>query len=81
MEEVVFGLKCDFAARYIVVKVLEGRERQVRFYEIREAPGTFELTKHAFDDLDELLASFPERHRSSFEAFKALSSPSADGAE
>ena len=68
MEEVVFGLKCDAIGEYIVMKVLHGRAGQVGFSKIRETPGTFELTKRALDDPEELFASFPRRHLSILEA-------------
>lgn len=81
MEEVIFGLRCETAAKYIVTKMLEERRRRVKFCEIREQRGRFELRKHACDDLDELLATFPVRHRSSYELFMGLSSGSSDDAD
>ena len=79
MEEVVFGLRCDAATKYIVLKTLENRPRGVRFCEIREAPGTFALTKRPCGDLDELRATFPVRHRSSYELLKAVSDEADQG--
>ena len=56
---------------YAVVKALEGRDRLVKFYEMREVPGTFELGKCALNDDDELFVHFPIRSRSILEAFEA----------
>lgn len=63
LEEVVFGTRCATSVKYAVVKALEGRERDVRFFEIREQSGSFLLTKRSLDT-DELCVSFPRRCRS-----------------
>ncbi len=81
MEEVVFGLKCDAIAEYIVMKVLHKRATEVRFFKIRETPGTFELTKHALEDAEELFATFPRRHLSVLEAFEPAPSISSSKTE
>ena len=62
LEEVVFGMRCSSAVMYTVVQALTGRDRPVRFYEIRGQHGGFLLDKR-LADTDELLATLPRRHR------------------
>lgn len=60
MEEVVFGLRCPVAVRYAVLRALEEREPEVKFYEIRQQAGRFILKKYLFDS-SEILALLPRR--------------------
>jgi hypothetical protein len=60
LEEIVFGMRCSRAARYVIVTALAKRWRPVRFYEIRERPGRFLLGKYALDT-DEMLPFPPRR--------------------
>lgn len=62
LEEVVFGMRCSSAVMYAVIQALAGRDRPVRFYEIRGQHGRFLLDKRVADT-DELLATLPRRHR------------------
>jgi len=80
LEEVIFGMRCVPSVKHAVVKALEGRDRQVKFYEMREIPGTFRLKKYALNDDDELFVQFPRRWLSTLEAFEPLfaTSPSAE---
>ncbi|WP_439408543.1 hypothetical protein ACNJX9_09355 [Bradyrhizobium sp. DASA03076] len=41
LEEVIFGMRCKQAVKYAIVT--DGRQRPVRFYEMRELHGTFNL--------------------------------------
>ena len=63
LEEVVFGTRCETPVKYAVFKALEGRDRAVQFFEIREQSGSFLLQRQSLDT-DELCASFPRRCRS-----------------
>ncbi len=72
LEEVIFGMRCKASVKYAVVKALEGRGGQVKFYEMREVPGTFQLKKYALNDDDELFVHFPRRSLSTYEAFEHL---------
>jgi hypothetical protein len=72
LEEVIFGMRCKEAVRYAIVKALEDRRRRVKFYEIREVHGTFNLRKCSLDE-DEMRAFLPMRSRDSREAFDAAS--------
>ena len=75
LEEVVFGLKCTAAIKYIVMKTLEGRCRPVKFFEMREEAGSFELKKYALCHDDELFIHFPRRYLSILEAFASVQLP------
>jgi hypothetical protein len=66
LEEVVFGLRCPASVKFGVIQALTGRDRQVRFYEIRGQHGRFLLDKRVADT-DELLASRPYRQRRAHE--------------
>lgn len=71
MEEIVFGMRCDTAVKYAVVKALEPGSRALKFYDIRRQTGTFRLIKRLVD-LDELNHSLPRRARDVLEAFEDL---------
>lgn len=62
LEEVIFGIRCDAALKYTIVKALENRPRPVHFYEMRERRGTFQLLKRVLDT-GKLAASLPRRAR------------------
>jgi hypothetical protein len=68
LEEVVFGMRCPTAVVFAVIQALAGRDRPVRFYEIRGQHGRFLLDKRVANT-DELLVTFPRRGRSVYEAF------------
>ena len=73
LEEIVFGMRCKESLKYIVMKVLEGRDREVKFYEMREIPDTFKLKKNAFsDDYGELFRHFPYRRLSGEELIEGM---------
>lgn len=61
LEEVSFGIRCAPSVKYAVVRALEGRSREVRFYEIRETAGRFPLVKRALD-FAELAVSYPRNN-------------------
>jgi hypothetical protein len=67
--EVVFGTRCSTTAKFTVAMALSKRTRPVKFYEIREKPGTFLLQK-VVADLDELLMLWPRRARDTRDAFQ-----------
>lgn len=71
LEEIVFGMRCKASVKYAVVKALEDRSAQVKFYEIRDVAGTFQLRKYILDD-GELTAHFPIRSLDVHEAFDSL---------
>lgn len=64
-------MRCPSAVVFGVIRALTGRDRPVRFYEIRGQHGRFLLDKRAADT-DELLATHPRRHRRIHEIFSEL---------
>ncbi len=70
LEEIIFGMRCKASAKYAVMKALEGRDRPVKFFEMREVSGTFKLKKYALNYDNELFVHFPKRSLSIFEAFE-----------
>lgn len=68
LEEVIFGMRCEEAVKYAIVAALDGRRRPVRFYEMRELYGTFNLRKMPLED-GEMRAVFPRRSRDMLEEF------------
>ena len=73
LEEIIFGMRCDAAAKYVVMKALKGRDRPVKFYETREVSGTFKLKRCSLTYDDELFVRFPRRSLSILELFEPLS--------
>lgn len=71
LEEVVFGMRCPSAVMFGVIQALAGRDRPVRFFEIRGQHGRFLLHKRV-TDTDELLATHPRRYRRIHEIFRAF---------
>jgi hypothetical protein len=72
LEEIIFGMRCTPSVKYAVAKALEGRDRPVKFYEMREVSGTFKLKKYALSNDDELFVHFPRRSLSISEPFEDL---------
>lgn len=69
MEELIFGMRCTQSMKYAVVKALEGRERNVEFFETHEIRGSFGLERRVVNQ-DELLANFPIRSIGIYDDFK-----------
>lgn len=78
LEEVIFGIKCKESAKYTIMKALERRGGSVKFYEMREERGTFNLRKDELGYESELFVHFPRRHLRVFERFRGLTA--RDGA-
>lgn len=72
LEEIVFGMRCPMSVVYSVVRALEGRQRRVKFYEIRRQPNTFLLKRYSLN-FEEIAVSLPRRSLSVFEDFEDLS--------
>ena len=72
LEEIIFGVKCGSAVKYALLKALEGRERPVQLFEMREVTGRFPLRKCALDCPEELRALLPRRSLSVFEDFEEM---------
>lgn len=52
LEEIVLGSRCPWSVKHSIRKALEGRDRQVKLFEMREVPGEFKLRRYALADED-----------------------------
>jgi Protein of unknown function (DUF2971). len=77
LEEVIFGMRCPGTVRYAIVKALENRRRDVRFYEVPEPHGTFRLRVRPLET-GELLSGLPRRHLDVYEHFDDLDLSASD---
>lgn len=78
LEEVIFGMRCKEAVKYAIITALDDRRRPVRFYEMHEIHGTFNLKKFPLDD-GEMRAFFPRRSRDIHEAFESVAASHVEG--
>lgn len=78
LEEVIFGMRCKEAVKYAVITALDNRRRPVRFYEMHEIHGTFNLKKLPVED-GEMRAFFPRRSRDIHEAFQSIAAAHVKG--
>lgn len=74
LEEVIFGLRCKSTVKFTVMKTLEDRPGQVKFFEIREVPGEFKFKKHILSEHDEMFSRFPDRALRIDELFSSVTS-------
>ena len=70
LEEIIFGMSCGEMTKYVTMTVLRGRTRPVKFYELREVPGTFNLAKHTLTYNHERFHRFPRRYLSTSDLFR-----------
>ncbi|MDX3971627.1 MAG: DUF2971 domain-containing protein [Bradyrhizobium sp.] len=78
LEEVIFGMRCKDAVKYAVITAMDDRQRPVRFFEMHEIHGTFNLKKFPLDD-GEMRAFFPRRSRDVHEAFQSVAAAHGKG--
>jgi hypothetical protein len=71
LEEVVFGMRCSMAVKYVIVKALGDRWRPVKFYEICERRGEFLLDKHCFE-IDDMMDWRPRRSLDIYDEFEPI---------
>jgi hypothetical protein len=70
LEEVVFGARCLASVRHAVVKALDGRDRPVKFFQMHEIEGSFDLARRELDIED--LMTQPRRALTLSEEFEDL---------
>ncbi len=75
LEEVIFGLKCTAATKFIVMQALSKRKRSAKFFEMREKSGVFDLSKNPLNYDHEMFTHFPVRYLSKLEAFASVKLP------
>ena len=71
LTDVTFGTRCIDSVKHTVIKALEGRDKPIKMYEMREIYGTFKLKRFALNE-QELTVSYPHRARSAAECFDQL---------
>lgn len=71
IEEIIFGMRCEPAVKFVVARALEKRGRPVNLFEMSEVAGTFRLTKTKLDT-GEMFAVLPMRYRDVLESFENL---------
>ena len=71
LTDVTFGTRCIESVKHTIIKALEGRDKPIKMYEMREIYGTFKLKRFALNK-QELTASYPHRARSATECFDQL---------
>lgn len=71
LTEVTFGLRSSRSVMHAVIKALEGRENEVKFYEMHEVRNSFALRRRRVD-IDELQISLPVTASSGIEMFGHL---------
>jgi hypothetical protein len=64
LKEITFGLRCSPAVMHTVIQALAGRERPVKYYQIREPHSRFLLRRRTFE-----LCGLPSTAISALEAF------------
>ena len=60
LKSVIFGMRCANVLKYTVVKALQGREHNVKFWEIAQPTVRFEL-KRSRVDVDNLMVGLPRQ--------------------
>jgi hypothetical protein len=68
LKEITFGLRCSGAVMHSMVSALEGRKKQLQFYQINEDRGRFTLRREQLDT-DELGIGYPRTAESGIEMF------------
>lgn len=71
LTDVTFGTRCLNSVKHSVIKALQGRDKPVKFYEMREVYGTFRLRRYVMQE-EELTAAYPSRARSLYECFEKI---------
>lgn len=71
LEEIVFGMRCPDAVRHALSRAMQGRERPVKFYSVREVTGSFSLRCRSVDERD-IAEPYPRRAIGLLEGFEAI---------
>ena len=69
LEEIIFGLRCPYEIRHTIMRMLEGRNPCVRYYEMIKHPGKANLTKIPYNENEEWVVRLPRIAVSGVEAF------------
>lgn len=69
LEEITFGLRCPSEVRHTIIRMLNGREPEVKYYEMVRKLNNEKLIKQTYDDYCEWENTFPITARSGIEVF------------
>ena len=69
MNEVFFGIRCPDVVRYAVMRALADREKEMKFYEMVEVQGKFELERRQLSEHDEKFRGYPIYRRTAEQMF------------
>ncbi|WP_234191996.1 DUF2971 domain-containing protein [Pseudacidovorax sp. NFM-22] len=69
LEDVTFGMRAAPSVRHAIVKALEGREKNIQFFEMCEQPASFKLKRRVFNG-GEISVGYPRRALSALEGFE-----------
>lgn len=69
LEDVTFGMRCPSSVRHALVRALEGRDKDVRLFEMCEQRAGFELKRRPFTG-EEIAVGYPRRALSALEGFE-----------
>ena len=65
-------MRCHPTVQHALITALQERDRSVKFFQMREQPGSFDL-KRITVDVASLSATYPVRSLSALEGFEAIS--------
>ena len=68
LKDVTFGLRCPSSVMHAIIMALESRENEVKFYGMREIPGSFKLRREPVD-IDNMRVNLPRTAKSGPEIF------------
>lgn len=71
LTDVTFGIRCTDAVKHTIANALEGRDKSVKFYEMREIHGTFKLKRHLLNK-EQLSSHYPHCYSSCLDDFESL---------
>lgn len=71
LSSITFGMRCHPTVQHALISALQERDKSVKFFQMREQSGSFDL-KRVTVDVDDLSATYPERSLSALEGFEAI---------
>ncbi|RCF49300.1 DUF2971 domain-containing protein [Aeromonas hydrophila] len=69
LEEITFGLRCPYEVRHAIIRMLDGRKPEIKYYEMVRLPNNEKLIKRTYDDYGEWGNTFPITAQSGIEVF------------
>ena len=69
LEEITFGLRCPDEVRHTIIKMMEGRRQEIKYYEMVLTHKSANLIKSPYNGNSEWSINFPQVARSAVEIF------------